>query len=95
MATGEIVDSETLGGADMHSKISGFVFLFKYHIIKINIKGVSDFLAVNEYHAIKLAREIVYNLHYKKLTPLPIQTISNTFEEPFYDPGLLIQIYLF
>jgi acetyl-CoA carboxylase carboxyltransferase component len=43
MATNEIVDDETLGGADMHSKIS----------------GVSDYLARNEAEGIRLAREIV------------------------------------
>lgn len=43
MATGEETDDETLGGAEMHSRIS----------------GVSDFLAENEREAIMLAREIV------------------------------------
>lgn len=43
MATNEIVDDETLGGADMHSKIS----------------GVSDYLATDERSAIEKAREIV------------------------------------
>lgn len=46
MATNEVVDDETLGGADMHSKIS----------------GVSDYLAANEYEAIQIAREIVQHL---------------------------------
>lgn len=48
MATGEVVDDETLGGARMHSTIS----------------GVSDFLAPNEHEAIMKAREIVSQLHY-------------------------------
>ena len=47
MATGEITDDETLGGAETHSKIS----------------GVSDFLAQNEEHAISIARDIVKNLN--------------------------------
>lgn len=55
MAIGEIVDDETLGGAEMHSKVS----------------GVSDFLAQNELHAIQLAREILQNFNYRKKTPLP------------------------
>ncbi len=72
MATGEEVDDESLGGADMHSKIS----------------GVSDFLALDEYDAIRTAREIIYNLNYKKLTPLD----HNLFiEQPFYDPGNNVQ----
>ncbi|MFC7505265.1 carboxyl transferase domain-containing protein, partial [Nocardioides sp. GCM10030258] len=40
MATGEESDDESLGGAEMHSRIS----------------GSSDFLAVDEYDAIRLAR---------------------------------------
>lgn len=43
MATNEIVDDETLGGADMHSKIS----------------GVSDYLANTEADGIRIARELV------------------------------------
>jgi len=46
MATNEIVDDETLGGADMHSKIS----------------GVSDYLAQDEMDGIRIAREIIANL---------------------------------
>ncbi|MFA5504803.1 MAG: carboxyl transferase domain-containing protein [Vulcanimicrobiota bacterium] len=43
MATGEEVDDETLGGAHMHSTVS----------------GVSDFLAQDDRDAIRLAREIL------------------------------------
>ena len=43
MATNEIVDDESLGGATMHSTVS----------------GVSDFLAKNEMDALRIAREIV------------------------------------
>jgi acetyl-CoA carboxylase carboxyltransferase component len=46
MATNEIVDDETLGGAEMHSRIS----------------GVSDYLAEDEYDALRIAREIVCTL---------------------------------
>lgn len=46
MATNEIVDDETLGGADMHSRVS----------------GVSDYLAANEAEAVQRAREIVQHL---------------------------------
>lgn len=46
MATNEIVDDETLGGAEMHSKIS----------------GVSDYLAQDELDGIRIAREIIDNL---------------------------------
>ena len=43
MATGEVVDEESLGGAEMHSRVS----------------GLSDYLAEDEVDAIRLAREIV------------------------------------
>jgi len=43
MATNEIATDEELGGAEMHSKIS----------------GVSDYLAEDEYDAIRIAREIM------------------------------------
>jgi acetyl-CoA carboxylase carboxyltransferase component len=46
MATNEVVDDETLGGADMHSRIS----------------GVSDYLAEDEYDALRIAREIMSTL---------------------------------
>ncbi len=43
MATGEIVDEESLGGAEMHAQIS----------------GLSDYLAEDELDALRIAREIV------------------------------------
>jgi acetyl-CoA carboxylase carboxyltransferase component len=46
MALGEVVDDETLGGADLHSRTS----------------GVSDHLAVDEVDAIRIGREILANL---------------------------------
>lgn len=61
----------SLGGADMHSRIS----------------GVSDFLAVNEHDAILKARQIVHNLHWRKESNLPRLHMSELIEEPFYDPG--------
>lgn len=47
LATGEVVDEETLGGAQMHATQS----------------GVADFLAENELDAIRKARELVAHLH--------------------------------
>jgi 3-methylcrotonyl-CoA carboxylase beta subunit len=61
MATGEDVDDETLGGALMHSTVS----------------GVSDFLAKNDNDAIRLGREIVGRiptlkpLAHRREQPLP------------------------
>ena len=50
MATGENTDHETLGGAEMHSRLS----------------GVSDYLAEDELDAIRLGREIVAHLDWQK-----------------------------
>jgi acetyl-CoA carboxylase carboxyltransferase component len=50
MATGEEVDDETLGGATMHSTLS----------------GVSDYLAEDERDALRLAREVVAHLEWAK-----------------------------
>lgn len=47
MATGEAVDDETLGGARMHTAVS----------------GVGDYLATDERDALRLGREIVGRLH--------------------------------
>lgn len=50
-ATGEVVDAESLGGGDVHSRIS----------------GVTDHLAENDEDALCIARDIVANLNWKKL----------------------------
>lgn len=50
MATNEVVDDETLGGAEMHTKIS----------------GVSDYLAEDELDGIRIARELVATLRLPK-----------------------------
>lgn len=50
MATNEETDEESLGGADMHSRIS----------------GVSDYLAQNDVDAIRIARDIVSSLNWHK-----------------------------
>ncbi len=55
MATGEVTDHESLGGAEMHSRVS----------------GVSDYLATDERDAIRLAREVMAHLEWKKLGPAP------------------------
>ncbi|HTE41999.1 MAG TPA: carboxyl transferase domain-containing protein [Steroidobacteraceae bacterium] len=49
-ATGEIVDAETLGGGDVHTRIS----------------GVADHLADNDAHALGIARDIVRNFPPRK-----------------------------
>jgi len=76
MATGEIVDDESLGGADMHSKVS----------------GVTDYLAQDERHAVQLAREIVSSLNYHKKTELPARYLQGPVEEPLYSPDEILGI---
>jgi 3-methylcrotonyl-CoA carboxylase beta subunit len=49
-ATGEVVDAETLGGGDVHSRIS----------------GVTDYLADNDGDALEKVRELVSNLNWRK-----------------------------
>jgi len=46
-ATGEVVDAETLGGGDVHTRIS----------------GVADHLAENDAHALELARDAIKHLN--------------------------------
>ena len=55
MATGEVVDEETLGGAEMHARTS----------------GLSDYLAVDEQDAIRIGREIMASIGWEKLGPGP------------------------
>jgi 3-methylcrotonyl-CoA carboxylase beta subunit len=55
-ATGEIVDAESLGGADVHTAIS----------------GVADHFAENDTHALGIARDLVANLNRVKRMPLAL-----------------------
>jgi 3-methylcrotonyl-CoA carboxylase beta subunit len=72
MATGEEVDDETLGGAQMHSTIS----------------GVSDFLAVDDTDAVRLAREIMSRFPAAKA----LATRRVVSRRPYYDPEELLGI---
>jgi len=56
-ATGEVVDAETLGGADVHTSIS----------------GVADHYAENDAHALAIARDIVGHLNRTKNMPLALR----------------------
>ena len=56
MATGEVSDDETLGGAKMHSEVS----------------GLSDYLAEDEMDALRLCRSVVSHLHWEKEGPSPL-----------------------
>jgi 3-methylcrotonyl-CoA carboxylase beta subunit len=56
-ATGEIVTPEELGGADLHTRIS----------------GVADHLAQNDEHALAIVRRIVRNLNLRKQASLELR----------------------
>ncbi|WP_371930752.1 carboxyl transferase domain-containing protein [Alishewanella sp. SMS8] len=64
-ATGEEVSAEELGGADVHCKIS----------------GVADHYALNDEHALQLARNAVSRLN----RPAPQQMDVKAAQEPLYD----------
>src|SRR4051795_3950113 len=64
-ATGEVVSAEDLGGADVHSRKS----------------GVADHLAMDDTHALALARRIVANLNTRKSVDIPLLPPR----EPHYD----------
>ena len=56
-ATGEVVDAETLGGADTHTRLS----------------GVADYMAEDDTHALALARQIVANLGPKPVPTIDLK----------------------
>ena len=66
MATGEISDDETLGGAEMHSKISGF----------------SDFLAEDELDALRMCRNVVAHLNIYKKSSFSISAFKGPKYDP-------------
>lgn len=63
-ATNEVISAEDLGGADVHCKIS----------------GVSDHYALDDRHALYLARRCIKHINYKKEPTVTIQQP----EEPLY-----------
>ncbi|KAH8647433.1 carboxyl transferase [Tricladium varicosporioides] len=71
-ATGEVVSSEDLGGGKMHTSVS----------------GVTDYLAVDDAHAIVLARRSISNLNW----PHKGTSLSTTYKEPLHDPEELVGI---
>ena len=70
MATGEESDDETLGGAQMHSEVS----------------GLSDYLAEDEMDALRICREVVSHLNWKKAESDP----KAKSECPLYDSEELL-----
>ena len=71
-ATGEVVSAEDLGGGRLHSSIS----------------GVTDYLAVDDAHALVLARRSIGNLNW----PRKEIERGGKFKEPLYDPEELAGI---
>ena len=61
MATGEISDDETLGGAEMHSKVSGF----------------SDYLAEDEMDALRICRNVIGHLNLVKRSSFDLTNFKN------------------
>ena len=72
MATGEDADDESLGGADMHTRIS----------------GLGDYFAVDEVDAMRIGRDIVSHLNWRKLGPGPTMPA----DEPLFDAEELLGI---
>jgi 3-methylcrotonyl-CoA carboxylase beta subunit len=66
-ATGEVVTAEDLGGADVHARVS----------------GVSDHYAMDDDHALAIARRIVAHLNRVKRPSLAVREPR----EPAYDPA--------
>ncbi|MCJ1298453.1 Methylcrotonoyl-CoA carboxylase beta chain, mitochondrial [Hypocenomyce scalaris] len=70
-ATGEIVSAEDLGGGRLHSSVS----------------GVTDYLAVDDAHALVLARRSIGNLNWPEQRERAVEV-----KEPLYDPEELAGI---
>ena len=66
MATGEETDHEELGGAEMHSRVS----------------GVSDYLAEDELDALRMAREVVAHFQWTKRAKPPTRIIEEPIHDP-------------
>jgi acyl-CoA carboxylase subunit beta len=71
MATGEESDDESLGGAQMHARRS----------------GLADYYAADEHDAIRLGRQIVARLNWRKLGPAP-----SSYAEPLFDADELLDL---
>jgi len=76
VATGEDAEDEELGGADMHGSVS----------------GLADYLADDEHEAIRMARDVVAHLHWRKQGPGPVGLAGHHHgpEPPRYDAEELL-----
>lgn len=66
MATGEDADEESLGGAEMHTQIS----------------GLGDYLAEDEHDAIRMCREVISHLNWYKRGPGPTKPADEPICDP-------------
>ena len=66
MATGEESDDESLGGADMHARVS----------------GLADYYALDEQDAIRIGRRIVKRLNWQKKGPAPRSSAPEPLFDP-------------
>ncbi|HRD60343.1 MAG TPA: carboxyl transferase domain-containing protein, partial [Nocardioides sp.] len=66
MATGEESDDESLGGAEMHARVS----------------GLADYLAEDERDAIRIGRRIVARLNWRKAMPPPAASYAEPDADP-------------
>ncbi|MDX1717567.1 MAG: carboxyl transferase domain-containing protein, partial [Anderseniella sp.] len=65
-ATGEVVSAEELGGADVHTRLS----------------GVADHFAHNDTHALELVRRAVANLNHQKRVDVALATPEDPAYDP-------------
>jgi acetyl-CoA carboxylase carboxyltransferase component len=72
MATGEVSGDEELGGAEMHARVS----------------GLAEYLANDEHDALRLGREVVRRLNWRKLGYGPTESP----DPPVHDPDELLGI---
>ena len=70
MATGEESDDETLGGARLHAEVS----------------GLGDYFATDEMDAIRICREVISHLNWRKSGPEP----ATDADDPLHDPDELL-----
>lgn len=65
-ATGEVVSAEDLGGADIHTRVS----------------GVADHFAQNDAHALSIARQIISTLNKAKHVDIPLREPVDPLYDP-------------
>jgi len=89
MATGEESDDESLGGAEMHARVS----------------GLADYLAEDEHDAIRIGRRIVARLNWRKARPVSpafaepdadpdglLDLIPTDLKEPFDPRDVIVRV---